>query len=386
MLLANFVRNASLVDEDIYHLSPDEKILIENNIIPQIDPNTKTSLIGEGKTAKVYKVLYDGKTLAAKVSKNRNDIASIYKLASIKKDLVSNDETKDLSKHIMDFYGSFQGDVVEDGSKVTKYVALTELLTTMGEDLSVYFAYSNLVKTLPEDQRKQQYLSTVEDLLKSIKNHFNKTKQAYSVESVGVFQDLKKYCNSNNLNCDLSKLKEASIEINQAVTVYLNIIENKTFAKIEDLKRQVEGTAIPLEQMIKSNLLHIIESKFINRPAPKFFNDIFYDESDKLVNQIIDILIKYNFNDLAKNISDLLEPLIMKSLEIFLTGINLSYRSKINTLKYFEHIKELSSFVRLLDYLVENNLAKYEDIHHYNVMIRDGDTLVLSDPGAFEFE
>lgn len=385
MILANFVRNSALVDEDIYHLSPDEKILIENNIIPQVNPAIKTSLLGEGKTAKVYKVLFDGNLAAAKVSKVKSDITAVYKLYLIKKKLQQNSETKDLAKHIMEFYGSYQGDVVEKGEKVTKYIAVTELLETPGEDISTYFAYSNLVKTLPEDVRITRYFSTVEDIFNSIKKHFNKAKIAYQAESTGVYYDLIKYCYNKNIDCNKDNLKQASQEINLLVTEYLNKIENKTFTKIESLKESIKGTALPLEMVIKTNLLHPIESKFINRTVPKFFEDVFYDESASLVNQIINVLIKYNFQDLAKDISNLLEPLIMKSLEIFLTGINLSYKSKIQTLRYFEHVKELSSFVRLLNYLVDNNLANYDDIHHFNVMIRNDGTLVLSDPGSFEF-
>lgn len=385
MILANFVKNSSLVNEDIYHLQPDEKILIENNIPPKINPKTKTSLLGEGKSAKVYEVIFDGKPAAAKISKNKNDISSIYKLFSIKKKLQSNNATKDLAKHIMDFYGSYQGSIVENGENVTKYVAIIELLKSPVEDITKYFAYSNLVKTLPKDVRINRYFYTVEDLLESIKQHFNKARVAYEEQSLGVFNDLLNYCLKNNLSCDRVYLKAASKEINLLITEYLNKIEEKTFSKIENLKNQIKDTGLSIEDVVKSNLLHPIESKFINKTAPKFFDDMFYDESTFLVNKIIDVLIKYNFEILSKDISNLLEPLIMKSLEIFLTGINLSYKSKIQTLKYFEHVKELSSFARLLDYLVENNLADYDDLHHYNVMIRNDGTIVLSDPGSFEF-
>lgn len=386
MVMNNFINIASSVAiQDLYYkLSPDEKMLYDKNFYPQVNLEG-SSLLGEGQTAKVYKVLSKGKPAAAKVSTDRKDTTSIYNLYQIKKILQQDPENSELAKHIMEFYQFFDADVIEDGKNIKKHVAITELLDNPPAKISSFFAYSNKIKILPESQRKSQYRHSVDEMMSSINEHFEKAKLAYNQNSIGVFKDLQNFLSYKQIDFDKDKLLLASKEINKAVTMYLNDIQERTSRDIESIKKSFEGTAIPSEEVIKSKLLKPIENKFINKDVPEFFNNIFYVESDWLVDKMISILQKYDFKEISKEIDTLLEPLLMKSLEIFLTGINISYKSSIETLDYFAHVEEVSSIIKLLKYLKDNNLVGFSDLHHYNIMVRDDGTIILSDPGSFVF-
>jgi hypothetical protein len=386
MVMTNFVNVASSVaiKDVFYDLSPDEQMLVQNGYIPQLN-GAGSSLLGQGNTAKVYGVLDKNKHLAAKVSTNRNDITSIYKLYQIKQILKSNPKTADLAKHIMDVDKFFDIEVEEGGKKIKKHVAIIELLDNPPEEISKFFAYSNKIKPLPESQRQGQYRHTVEEMKSSITSHFKKARLAYSENSTGVFKHIEKFLTKTGDNFDKEQLMQASKEINAEVTDYLIRIETKTSSDIKSLIDAFKGTAIPVEDILKTKLLRPVQNEFINKPVPEFFDNIFYVESTTLVKKVIAILQRYNFEKISKDIKYLLEPLIAISLEIFLTGISISYKSAIETLDYFEHVEEVSSIIKLLKYLKDNNMVGFNDLHHYNIMVRDDGTIILSDPGSFVF-
>lgn len=329
---------ADYLRKPIGKFSIDERMLMQNNIFPiQLMRGKKiTSHLGNGKFSNTYRVIYKGKEMVAKMTKDAPSTESAVKLSEMKKVVPSK-----FKKHIMTIYDQFEDK--ENGV----YIVLAELLEPLNP---------HLLDTIIGKNSKPILFPLID--LGMIDQ---------------VVQNLFGLKNSN--------------EFKELLGIRFSNFVSKLSISVQKIFKQYEGKAK------RQNILDKMSSEFVKELnsifADRYFSK-FYKENKESIDYFIP-KIELSFYGFITGIFDnkKYDPKdrsVSKYINKFPENIEL-YDKTVSRygINVFEHMPETKSLMEFLKYLKQVFGIEFYDLHRGNLMQRPGTKdIVISDPGYFQ--
>ena len=306
--------------------SEDEELLIKHKIYPIMLGRSGTSFINSGKYSNVYRVLFKGKEVVAKITGSSIDVKNIVRINNLKS-IIPNK----FKKHVPTVYGSIYDE------EENKYIVLVEIL----KPLNIH-----VFDTLKGEKPKRILFPLIkpEKLKEILSNIFYN--QSNFVSVLG-----------ENFNDFISKLSKL-------ISDYL--------LKYKDFEFQSEEESGNAIEIISNNFVKLIYSLLNTFKYIKLYQK----NKSVLDSEILDVEFSF-YKFLTEALSKTLYfPKTFDEL------IDSDFLYGFNPYDYMPETKSLLEFLRYLNHVFK---IKYEDLHLNNLMQRPstGD-IVISDPGNFE--
>lgn len=361
---------------------PNEQLLLKYNIVPIQRGDKDTSFLGEGVYSSAYEVLYDNKRRVAKITKSKQDISVLNTF-----NFISNHVPKEVAQHFLNVF-----DIIQD-KESGYYIAIVEYLQPLDSTTrSEFWGYysGNIEKSMKYMPDKWKALTSDTNLNDLISKGLKETIQKLNIKNKDTFFNalfsLKEWKGllqafKDQLDVQINNAKEILndyLEIKSKqkplqLKQYRNQISDEEEDELNSLNEKLNDIGNPFQHVNRTQsyvyrnnqqLIEELYNNFVQLIANKGWQEkLDKRQFDKLVLKIFDNIVDYLVG------------------RIFPKGHDDQYEKEL--VKGTQN-KQIASIMNALNYLKKKNI-KWADLHDENLMQRNDGTIVISDPGLFEF-